>query len=76
MSGYDYLNDALDIEYTVSSDKQYLGARVLVTCGGPNIWIDTRLKQVQGYWWNESFIESYASDAMDLDGTLEEFFNC
>ena len=41
ISGHDYLADALDINYVVSADAQYLGARILVAFGGPNIWIDT-----------------------------------
>ena len=29
-NGFDYLSDVLDIQYIVSSKKEYLGARVLV----------------------------------------------
>lgn len=76
MSAFDYLQDALDIEYVVSSKKEYLGARVLVAFGGPNIWINTRTKQVEGYWWGESFIMSYHEDAIGLDEALETLFSC
>jgi hypothetical protein len=76
MSAFDYLQDALDIEYVIGSDKRYLGARVLVTFGGPNIWINTRTKQVEGYWWGESAIVSYNTDEMDLDSALEDLYNC
>ena len=75
-SAFDYLSDALDIEYIVNSKKEYLGARVLVAFGGPNIWINTRTKQVEGYWWSDSCIMSYDSDAMDLDSALSELHNC
>lgn len=75
-SAFDYLSDVLDIEYTVSSKKEYLGARVLVAFGGPNIWINTRTKQVEGYWWGDSCIMSYENDAMDLDSALSELYNC
>ena len=75
-SALDYLQDALDIEYVVSSKKEYLGARILVAFGGPNIWINTRTKQVEGYWWGDKCIMSYDDDAMGLDGTLSELFNC
>jgi hypothetical protein len=71
-----YLSDALDIEYTVTSDKEYLGARVLVTFGGPNIYIDTRKKEVQGYWGMDKVIMDYTDDAFNLDDTLEMLFNC
>ena len=75
-SAFDYLQDVLDIEYIVNSKKEYLGARVLVAFGGPNIWINTRTKQVEGYWWGDSCIMSYDSDAMDLDSALSELYNC
>ncbi len=75
-SAFDYLRDALDIEYIVSGKKEYLGARVLVAFGGPNIWINTRTKQVEGYWLGDRCILSYDTDAMDLDGALSELYNC
>jgi len=76
ISGFDYLQDVLDIEYITDSKKEYLGARVLVSFGGPNIWINTRTKQVEGYWWQDSSVKSYHEDAMGIDESLEELFNC
>ena len=76
MSGFDYLQDALDIEYVCGSDKRYLGARVLVAFGGPNIWINTRTKQVEGYWRGDSCIMSYGTDSFDLDECLQALFDC
>lgn len=75
-SGFDYLSDVLDIEYICNSNREYLGARVLVAFGGPNIWINTRTQQVEGYCWGESCIMSYSNDAMDIDSALNEYFNC
>lgn len=75
-SAFDYLQDVLDIEWIINRDKEYLGARVLVAFGGPNIWINTRTKQVEGYWWGDSCIMSYSDDVMDLDGALSELYNC
>lgn len=72
---FDYLQDVLDIEYTVTSDKKYIGARVLVAFGGPNIWINTRTKTVEGYWWGD-YAEASFEDEMGLDEALEELFNC
>ena len=39
---YDYFEDPLDYEYTIGADGSYLGVRVYVALGGPNVWIDTR----------------------------------
>ena len=75
-SAYDYLSDVLDIEYICNSKKEYLGARVLVAFGGPNIWINTRTQQVEGYWWGDKSIQSYNKDEIGLDDALEDLFNC
>ena len=71
----DYLQDALDIEYVVGSDGEYRGARVLVAFGGPNIWVNTRSKQVEGYWWGESASASF-DDEIGLDDALAELWAC
>ncbi len=72
---FDYLSDALDIEYTVDSKGQYLGARVLVAFGGPNIWINTRNKSVDGYWYSDRAEAHYFNDELGLDDALEELWN-
>jgi hypothetical protein len=71
----DYISDALDIEYTVSSGGEYLGARVLVAFGGPTIWINTRHNRVEGAWWGDSADFSYV-DEMGLDDACREIFEC
>ena len=75
MNAFDYLQDALDIEYVVNSKKEYLGARVLVAFGGPNIWVDTRKGIVEGAWWGDSSSASFV-DNIGLDDALSELFNC
>jgi hypothetical protein len=76
ISGHDYLADALDINYVVSADAQYLGARILVAFGGPNIWIDTARSIVEGAWWQDSYTVSYGLDAMGLEEALRELWEC
>lgn len=74
MSGMDYLSDILDIEFIVANNrKDCLGARILVTFGGPNIWINTRTNQVEGYWWSERHIESF-TDMIGLAEAVEELW--
>ena len=75
IGGLDYISDALDIEYTVSSAGEYLGARILVAFGGPNIWIDTRHNRVDGHWWQDSYNCAY-TDAMGLDDACRELWEC
>ena len=75
MSGFDYLQDALDIEYIIGSDRQFLGARVLVCFGGPNVWIDTRNNRVDGHWWGDSYNEAF-TDNIGLNEAVEEIWEC
>lgn len=70
---YAYINDAMDIEYTISSHGQFLGARVLVCFGGPNIWVDTRHNRVEGYSWGDSAFAEF-TDCMDLHEACEELY--
>jgi len=70
---FDYLQDALDIEYTVNNRGEYLGARVLVAFGGPNIWVNTRTHTVEGHWWGDSAYASF-TDNIGLDEALREMF--
>jgi hypothetical protein len=75
MNAYDYLQDALDIEYIVNSKGEYLGARVLVAFGGPNIWVNTRTGTVEGAWWADRAEASF-TDNIGLDDALSELWAC
>ena len=74
--GFDYISDVLDIQFIVNNKKEYLGARLLVAFGGPNIWIDTHKKCVEGGWWSDAYTASYSKDTLGLDEACKEYFNC
>lgn len=74
-SAFDYLQDALDIEYIVNSKGEYLGARILVAFGGPNIWVDTRRCIVEGAWWADHATARF-TDNLGLDEALSELWAC
>ena len=76
VSGFDYIKDTLDIEYRVSSKREYLSAEILISYGGPNIWIDTKKKAVVGAWWGDYFEVSYSEDKLGIDEACEEIFGC
>ncbi len=76
ISGFDYLQDCLDIQYIVSGGREYLGARVLVAFGGPNIWINTQSELVEGYWWGDSATARIDGDSLGLDDALRELWEC
>lgn len=68
-----WLDEALDIEYTTGVDGTYRGARILVTFGGPNAWINTRKQHVEVYWGSDSAIHIIPVEFCDaLDSYLEE----
>ena len=75
MDGMDYLSDALDINYTVSSDlKVMIGARILVAFGGPNIWVDTSKGVVEGYWGSDSATAHFHEDPMGVEMAASDLY--
>ena len=46
---YDYIIDALEVEYTKSLSGQLKGVRILAVLGGPNIYINTGTGKIEGY---------------------------
>lgn len=76
-SGIDYLSDVLDIQYLVTSDREYRHARILIGFGGPNVWIDTRTGQLEVTWWSETVRRDLPSEFIDgLDDALSELYSC
>lgn len=77
MSAFDFIADALDIEVSCSLDREYRSARIMVACGGPNIYIDTARKAVELYWWTDRAEYPISSSAADaLDEAIEELWGC
>ena len=74
----EWLEDGIyDTEYTVDSRKEYRAVRIMVACGGPNIYINTRSGDVELYWWTESARYAMTRDVIDaIDELFEELYNC
>lgn len=73
---YSYFSDVLDIEYTISSRGDYLGARIAVALGGPNIYIDTREGYVKGYWGTDRADAWIPSEICEeIDSIMEEYYD-
>lgn len=74
---YDYFGDNIfDIEYTINSDLEYVGARIMIACGGPNIYINTNSKRVELYWWGNSAYAALSDRAVDaIDAYFEDVYN-
>ena len=71
-------DDVYDVEYTIGREKDYRGVRLMVACGGPDIYINTKSGDVELYWWNESARYPMSSDVVNMiDSIYEElFYNC
>lgn len=77
LSIYDYLEDSLDIEYRSNSRREYRSVRIMVACGGPNIYIDSDTASVNLYWWGDRAEYPLDSDTVAaLDEWAEELWGC
>ena len=75
VSMYDYFENALDIDYIVSSSKEYKACRIMIAFGGPNIYVNTWERKVELYWWNESGSFYLSGDACNaIDECMEEYY--
>ena len=77
MAMWDYFEgNVLDIEYTINSDLEYVGARIMIAFGGPNIYINTNSKRVELYWWGDTAEAALSDRAVDaIDAYFEDVYN-
>lgn len=67
--------EAYSHRYIIDSEKNYQAVQVMVAGGGPNIWIDTQEKEVQGFWGSDVYKKPiYNVD--HVDDYFEELWNC
>ena len=69
----EWMEGTYDIRYYVDSSKRYLGAEIMVAGGGPNIWVNTYTKEVEGYWGGDKGREPFI-DNLGLDDYCEEMY--
>lgn len=46
---YEYISDALEVEYTMNLIGDLRGVKILVTFGDPDIYINTRTGKIEAY---------------------------
>lgn len=77
LSLYDYFEDCLDIKYLIDSDRVTVhSVKIMVACGGPNIYVDTESHNVELYWWGNR--ASYPIDydtCNEIDEWAQEMFS-
>ena len=78
VSIYDYLSDVLDATYyTTGRNGEYKGVRLMLTYGGPNVYLDTYFRTLELYWWNESAtVDLLPNEADEVDAMWSELYNC
>lgn len=77
VSFFNHFQDVFDIEYRLNAEREFKSVRLMVACGGPNIFIDTGACEVQLRWWTDS--ESCPIDpetCESINECFEELFNC
>lgn len=73
---YDWLADALDVEYTVDNNLDYKAAKIYVTLGGPTVWVDTADRAVKLAWGTDRGEYPLDGDtSAHLDEVLEDEYN-
>ena len=73
---WDYLTDVLDYDFTVDSRKEYRSARIWVSLGGPNVWIDTADRAVKLAWGTDRAEYPIDSDVCDeIDDVMREIYD-
>ena len=78
VSFFDHFTDGVyDIEYRINAERKFKSVRLMVACGGPNIFIDTGACEVQLYWWTDRAscpIDPETCEA--INECFEELYNC
>ena len=72
-TAHDWMEGTYDIRYLVDREKRFMGAEIMVAGGGPNIWVNTYTKQVEGYWGGDKVLEPFI-DNLGLDDYCEEMY--
>ena len=64
--------EAYSVYYTYSQWGELMGVRVLLAGGGPNIWLDTEAREVQGFWGSDKY-SKYCGDCGYILSYFQEF---
>lgn len=75
---YDFFEGGIyDVEFRIGSDKQFRSVKIMVACGGPNIYIDTAAGSVLLYWWTDRAEYPLDPDTVEaVNEWAEEWYKC
>lgn len=73
---YEYICSVLDIEVYSNLKKEYNGAKIAITLGGPNIYINTRYEIIEGFWGGSNISYPLPGEVInEIDNTIDEWWN-
>lgn len=72
LSVYDFFDNTIcDVIYYIGNDGDFRGVRIMIACGGPNVYVDTYRQTVELYWWSDYATVNLFSEVSD---TITEAF--
>lgn len=76
MSIGDYFEDYYNLRYVVDESGEYFAVKVLIACGGPNIWVNTESQSVDLFWWGDEASWPLSSEAVaEIDALFSEMWS-
>lgn len=71
-----YIEDALDIEFTVDSRLEFKSATICLAIGGPGVWVETNGDHGRVYGaWGGDRAEAFYHDGGELSDAAEELYD-
>lgn len=70
---YKWLDDVLSIEYTKNLNGFFVGCKIAVTLGGPNVYVNTMSGDIEAYWGCDFARITIPDEIKDeIDYTIED----
>ena len=67
----DFLDNVLEVR-SVKINNEFEGVRILLTFGGPNIWLDTDLMELRGFWaGQEEHLQLLSDDCAEVNAYFD-----
>ena len=72
-----YFDDTYGTDYVFRSGVGLVGVRIMVACGGPNIYVDSYREEVVGYWGGDEVHYPIRRDVADrITDAFEDIASC
>lgn len=72
----DWIADVLGERYSINSCLRYIAVRLTLTCGGPNIYLDTDTGEIEGFWGSDHYAVPVSDDVIAaVDEWYEDIFD-